>query len=146
MSDTPRTDAAKYAPFPNCYPDELVVSAVVAERIEIDLRQLERELAAARKENRDTTIGADMTRGRCEWACSGGAGVECDLVQNLRNELAAARRDADRYRWLRSSPMRDGHVLVAVELLAWNEDGPTDTWYDAQSDDLDAAIDAALKP
>lgn len=39
-TQTPRTDEAQYAPFPNIDPDELVVSVVVA-------RQLERELSAA---------------------------------------------------------------------------------------------------
>ena len=33
------------------------------------------------------------TKGNCEWACSGGAGGECDLVTNLRAALATARAE-----------------------------------------------------
>jgi hypothetical protein len=46
--------------------------------------------------------------------------------------------EAARYRWLRDSPDAN------VELLDYNEDGSTDTWYQHLGEDLDAAIDAAM--
>ena len=59
-------------------------------------------------------------------------------------ERDAAVRDTKRYRWIRSQPMHDGHTLVTVELLEWDEDGPTGAWYSFDGTALDAAIDAAI--
>lgn len=55
-------------------------------------------------------------------------------------ERDEAREDAERYRWLRSQPMREGHALVSLELMDW-----TDAWYSYDDAELDAAIDAARK-
>jgi hypothetical protein len=58
---------------------------------------------------------------------------------DLRANLEEARKDAERYRWLREP---QEHVCVEVE--AENEDGYTNTFYSTIREELDAAIDAAI--
>lgn len=69
------------------------------------------------------------------------ARVELD---EARAALAEAQRDAERYRLMRRNPTVDGESLVVVEVLEFNEDGPTDVYYAYAGDPLDAAIDAAI--
>jgi hypothetical protein len=107
MSDTPRTDAAE----------------IRMERLDGDFdhvvhadfgRQLERELAAAHKKYNDALIYAS------------------NAERYLDGQLAAAQRDAERYRWLRQ-PIRGK--------IGWNVmHYATCNWLA----DLDAAIDAAM--
>lgn len=61
----------------------------------------------------------------------------------LAEQVESLRADAERYRWLRSLPMRDGYALVSLSIMDINEDGPTGTYYDYDGADLDHAIDAA---
>lgn len=102
-----------------------------------DVERLERDLAAARAE-------IDGPRNRCP-QCDhlrleiGEARAE---VARLTTERDALAQDAERYRWLRSDPMRDGTAIVSVQLMDFNEDGPTDAYYAHALDSLDAAIDA----
>jgi len=61
-----------------------------------------------------------------------------------RAALAEAQKDAERYRLMRRDPTVDGESLVVVEVLEFNEDGPTDVYYAYAGDPLDAVIDAAI--
>lgn len=82
-------------------------------------------------------------------------GIKCDpcqaadRIESLTSALAAseagrmaAEKDAGRYRWLRNNPSQDGYELVHVSLLNFNEDGPSDCWYEHSGKELDAAIDS----
>jgi hypothetical protein len=71
------------------------------------------------------------------------AAVKRDLDE-ARAALAKAQRDAERYRLMRRNPTVDGESLVVVEVLEFNEDGPTDVYYAYAGDPLDAVIDAAI--
>jgi len=99
-----------------------------------EIERLERELAAEKDHvaNLDGRIDGCMT-------------YEAIIIAErdaARAEAEALRKDAERYRWLRSDPMRDGAAIVSVQLMDFNEDGPTDTYYAHALDSLDAAIDA----
>ena len=67
--------------------------------------------------------------------------VTADCARGLERELAEAKRDAERYRWLRSRHYKGGMLGV------WREtkDGVAivDGWLSGA--DLDKAIDAAMK-
>ncbi len=69
-----------------------------------------------------------------EFACAGFpiADLAADRIEELEREIAAAREDAERYRWLRDKPIGD---QLDKAIAAW--------WNSA--DEFDAAIDAALK-
>ena len=59
-----------------------------------------------------------------------------DTIQKLRAELAEARRDAERYRWLRSDD---------CPFSCYEQEGPDNWgWCPTSSRDLDEAIDAAM--
>ena len=64
---------------------------------------------------------------------------ECPVrreVESLRAELAEARRDAERYRWLRSDD---------CPFSCYEQEGPDNWgWCPTSSRDLDEAIDAAM--
>ena len=64
---------------------------------------------------------------------------ECPVrneIQSLRAELAEARRDAERYRWLRSDD---------CPFSCYEQEGPDNWgWCPTSSRDLDEAIDAAM--
>lgn len=64
-------------------------------------------------------------------------------VNEIREELAAARADAERYRWLRNRAPFGPDVRPVVWMTKSNHDGPDAhlTWLD--DEELDAAIDAA---
>lgn len=65
-------------------------------------------------------------------------------AEKAERELAQAREDAERYRWLRSQPISDdGFAIVDLTLRERNEDGWTDAYYSYDGDELDAAIDRA---
>jgi hypothetical protein len=64
--------------------------------------------------------------------------LERELI-TLTLELEAARKDAERYRWLRDC---DG-ILVSVSLYEIIDDGHAGGYALKQKDSLDAAIDAA---
>jgi len=66
-------------------------------------------------------------------------------IESLQSRLAAAEKDAWRYRWLRSQPMLNGFALVSLKIMDINEDGPTGVFYSHDGADLDTAIDAARK-
>ena len=74
-----------------------------------------------------------------------------DRMCHLERELAAAQKDAERYRWLRARPVEDC-TTPRIEVNAWdcnvNDDGVSDSVNDGNvlaGDALDAAIDAAMK-
>ncbi|MCC7461293.1 MAG: hypothetical protein IT480_02390 [Gammaproteobacteria bacterium] len=74
----------------------------------------------------------------------GGSPSLAEQVRRMRAALAEAQRDAERYRLMRRNPTVDGESLVVVEVLDFNEDGPTDVYYAYAGDPLDAAIDAVI--
>ena len=67
-----------------------------------------------------------------------------DVYTKLKNELAEARRDAERYRWLREAQNDDIGVVQGFGAVDVGSTGVADTYervlYRAN---LDAAIDAA---
>jgi hypothetical protein len=71
--------------------------------------------------------------GETLWAAAQRVMSECD---RLRAELAEARRDAERYRWLRSDD---------CPFSCYEQEGPDNWgWCPTSSRDLDEAIDAAM--
>lgn len=68
-------------------------------------------------------------------------------IADLKAKLAAAQRDAERYRWLRSGPISEtGHVIADVLMRERDEEGIfSNEWYSFDHDDLDEAIDAAIR-
>ena len=64
-------------------------------------------------------------------------------AERAEAELAAARADAERYRWLRGDVQDDFSTRWSRwRIEHWASPGPT--WSDIRGADLDAAIDAAL--
>ena len=64
-------------------------------------------------------------------------------MARLRSDLAAARADAERYRWLRGDVQDDFSTRWSRwRIEHWASPGPT--WSDIRGADLDAAIDAAI--
>ena len=64
------------------------------------------------------------------------AGDAAQALRSLRAELAEARRDAERYRWLRSDD---------CPFSCYEQEGPDNWgWCPTSSRDLDEAIDAAM--
>ena len=90
------------------------------------------ELASARAE-RDIA---------CTALCPPGLDIAAKYA-NAKRELAAARADAERYRWLRGDVQDDFSTRWSRwRIEHWASPGPT--WSDIRGADLDAAIDAAL--
>ena len=86
-----------------------------------------------------------------EWACrvpsppppdSGNLSLDVPvLAAQALARAEAAGKDAGRYRWLRNECNED----AVVQMQDWNEDGPTETYYEKRGAGLDAAIDAAME-
>ncbi len=99
----------------------------------------------------DTRTPADAMRywdERCNGMAPAGAvaalGLCIEHIERLRTELAEARRDAERYRWLREAQNDDMGVAQGFGTVDVGSTGVADTYerilYRAN---LDAAIDAA---
>lgn len=67
--------------------------------------------------------------------------AEVDSLRNVRAELAAAKRDAERYRWLRDQMRPKG--LALIDILQPDGDWSASVTPIDESE-LDAAIDAAI--
>lgn len=100
------------------------------ERLEREIARLKAELEAANQRLAGEQAMEDIANRRAETA-------ERTAAQMLE--------DAERYRWLRSQPMLEGHALVSLTLMDVNEDGPTGCYYAYDDEALDAAIDSARK-
>ena len=137
MTDTPRTDAAYCAGLQALHP---------ASGEGIFARQLERELAttnAAYDEARKDTINltekvipnlrAELAR--CMRVMDDEEHEAVERPRKLEAELEQAKRDAERYRWLREA--RDD-IWIRSRLEG-------DLECDLFGDDLDTAIDAAME-
>jgi hypothetical protein len=69
--------------------------------------------------------------------------VELKRAERAESDLAAARADAERYRWLRGDVQDDFSTRWSRwRIEHWASPGPT--WSDIRGADLDAAIDAAI--
>jgi chromosome segregation ATPase len=146
MSDTPRTEAIE---------DQYFENSICGDEIFVHARKLERELAAAQAEivrlkgeaeswekvfDRTCEHLAEAKeelndkRKFCyavEQALDGMKGDYVEIIKELR-------KDAERYRWLRSQTMQDGGYWVAHGYLRIG----LSQWSGAPLDD---AIDAAMK-
>jgi hypothetical protein len=74
------------------------------------------------------TTGADELRERCEQQAA---------------QIERLRADAERYRWLRGDVAAHSTRWSRWRIEHWASPGPT--WSDIRGDDLDAAIDAAMR-
>lgn len=63
-----------------------------------------------------------------------------DEIERLRAELAAAKLNAERYRWLRDHLWAQSSTKIYVLPIVWNVDNRG-----RAGDNMDAAIDAAVK-
>ena len=84
-------------------------------------------------------------------ACDEKIAAAMRRVAELKTELAAAQKDAERYRWLRARPVEDC-TTPRIEVCAWdcnvNDDGVSDSVNEGNvlaGDALDAAIDTAIR-
>ena len=101
----------------------------------------------------DTPMFDEDALERAIHACWGAHGAHAEVYAMLRSELAAARRDAERYRWLRNCADRDGSGEPYIALDDWlcdpdDDDEPSDgiltKWL--KGIEADAAIDAISEP
>lgn len=65
-----------------------------------------------------------------------------DEIESLRTQLAAAQKDAARYRWLREADPDEGPAVMEHHCNDWGK------WYyiALHQVELDTAIDAAMQP
>ena len=141
MSDTPRTDVAQHN-----------MGSVVEPHYVVDadhMRDLERELVAAREELNDKSKFCYAV----EQALDGFKGDYVEIIKELR-------KDAERYRWLRETlqSAKGGAYVTVNEHLSYYEKPEIGKevkiqWYPitpigfylVEESTLDAAIDAAMK-
>mgnify|MGYP006977221519 FL=1 len=73
-----------------------------------------------------------------------GIPASLDDVLRLREQLAAAQKDAERYRWLRVQDNDDLRFAVLDE-AHWRGAGDCDPYFFGTPEELDAAIDNEMK-
>lgn len=135
MSDTPRTDAAEAEQ--RAYWNRTTECGWPAFPSDFDFaRQLERELSALRAELESVTFQRDEWKMHSELAVNE-MNVQFERAEKAEAELSAARKDAERYRWLtadhddRAVRRKKNEIADRIAVMS----------YSASNSDIDAAID-----